>query len=384
MAIRINNAKNFAGELYATQTWVNSAVAAVVKEIALNYVENEGVKTYDGKLLLTKYDNTTATVALFDTTSEFATVGEGGIKISGIQNAINEAVAKVKGEAIGISAGEAIRLDTSEGSTVNEINVMYDDSTVGIDGEGKLTSLLTFKKLETPTEGFAASYQLQNGAGDAIGATIDIIKDQYLKNASLVWCTVAGGEYTEASKDTEEAIPCLKLEIWTNVNGPTGDDAKVSTIYMEATDLFDVYEAGNGLALDGNEFSVKISTDSELLKIADDTTAPALSATANGLAAGNIQKAIDYTVEKRLESVKKLVETECTLAQQGEASSTVYGCSVEGRVIAVYDSEGCQVYPEIVYASGTSTLTADFGEVLATPVTEKWTVLHTAEIEFDE
>ena len=89
-------------------------------------------------------------------------------------------------------------------------------------------------------------------------------------------------------------------------------------------------------------------------------------------------------------------ETSVTMAQEvttdAEGAEVVLPVvkEITGRVLAVYDAEGYQIYPEIKYIGGKTMITADFGvrkeeqegvEVIK-PYSETWTVLKTAAVTF--
>lgn len=109
---------------------------------------------------------------------------------------------------------------------------------------------ISIKKLESPTTGFLASYQLMNGE-DVLGDTIDIPKDWLLKKVDIKTCETAdvpvvgykvGDKYFDFefnTKDTE-----------------TGSETSTHQ-YVLITELAQAYTAGDGIAIsDANAISV--------------------------------------------------------------------------------------------------------------------------------
>ena len=408
MAIRINNARNFAGQPYATENWVSaqisdsaSSVLQTVGTLSNNtviFTEVGGnTQSLDLSTLVSSANkgivvsNNQLTLTLNDTvggqTSKYLEIDSSkGLTVKGIDEAI-AAAAVVLEKASG--ANNALTLSSSAnqttGTTTYTLSVTVDGKTI-LNDSGTVKSGLTLVKLTTPTSGFAASYQLQDADGTAIGSTIDIVKDQYLKSAVFGWYTKAGDPavYTPSTKGASGAIPCLKVEVWTNTDGASNNDAVATTLYIEVTDLFNPYTNGNGLDLSNGEFSVKIDSTSEKVTTASGTTADVLSVGASGVKVGNIQTAINYAVatesaaiKSAINTAKPVVLTETTVTIPANTTGTWTSSSISGRVIAVSDANGV-IYPEIAYTNTngviTSVISADFGTT-ATAAAETWTVV---------
>jgi hypothetical protein len=82
---------------------------------------------------------------------------------------------------------------------------------------------------------------------------------------------------------------------WNIVVSAEGEDVIYKTDVVNIADLVDTYAAGHGLDLSGNEFSIKLTSDSEEF----------LSVDANGLKLSGVQSAIDAAKDAAIEDAKK-------------------------------------------------------------------------------
>ncbi len=95
------------------------------------------------------------------------------------------------------------------------------------------------------TDGYASTYQLFKD-GDAVsGSIINIPKDQFLSDATIVTGTVTDGVYSSEGTNTY-----IKLEFQV-----TGDGIDPGTIYLDVQDFFDVYTEGTGIDITDNKIS---------------------------------------------------------------------------------------------------------------------------------
>lgn len=407
--IRINAAKNFAGQLYATQDWVNSSLNAYLK----------GVGTLAGnKVSFTKGNNETVELDLsalvkgdskavvvtnnavelkIKTGEKYIVADANGLATTGIDTAIITAVGEAKTALINNeikavwtyvgqddTAGLSKRIADAEKAitdlTTNAVNVSGQEAIVVTDGTGaeKIISLKldgTDKILSQGADGLKTTiglavrttgigenvskqYYLAGVNGEQIGDTvIDIAKDQFLKSATY-------------NADTH----MLSFEF--NV----ADGTSITSIDLSG--LVDVYTASNGVTKVGSDFQGVVDPNTEKVTTGEGTTAAVLSVGTNGFRTDNVQKAIDYAVETAVAPVKTAVETAVTLVATTvtvPAGTTGVWTSdaIEGRVMHVSDANGV-IYPEIIYSSNTiecnTTLSADFGET-ATAEAETWYVI---------
>lgn len=389
MSIRINHAKNFRGKAYVA--------ADKLDELIQSLTLTGPSKTTEGtewKLDFTYADQTG------DNPQQKVAVD-----LTGIKNYIDN-------KAITVDVGAGITIDTSV-ALKPVISADVDGKTIVLSGagnDGKLASGLKIKKLDTATPGYAASYQLVDATGAAIGgesATIDIVKDQFIGSAKFGWSTAndsTGAGWTEAKPESGTVYPCIKIEVWTNTDGNAeSSETTLTPLYIPLADVFQEYVGSNGVATEGNVISGVVDTaTSEKVYTAKGSTAPVLSVGADGFKVAGIQDAIDLAVndehakmgkyvadvadntqaaitavEEEIKTytanVVQVVEKDVTPTRVGE--TTEYSCQVTARnIIGVFDPNGVQIYPEIKKENGTFTLTADYGTETADA---KWTVVCT-------
>lgn len=119
--------------------------------------------------------------------------------------------------------------------------------------------------------------------GDAIVGTINIAKDIFIQYAEVVNGYWNGDTFTEDPNGPDKAI---KLVFQSALHEP---------IYINISDLIDLYIGGNGIDVTNNTISVKIDGDSEAF----------LTVGENGLKLDGIQAAIDEAIENA-----KLIESD--------------------------------------------------------------------------
>ena len=144
-----------------------------------------------------------------------------------------------------------------------------------------LSAAVTLKPLETTTSGFASSYGLFGIDGTQLGATINIPKDQLLKNAEFikdasnadVLAASAAGQTITAG----EAYLKFTFSILTRDDSTGAETYSDRVVYVSVEDLVDTYIAGNGIAerstANGIEFYLSGDTndDTKFLQIGTNT-----------------------------------------------------------------------------------------------------------------
>lgn len=133
---------------------------------------------------------------------------------------------------------------------------------------GILESPITLKKLGSPDAAYAAQYQLQNGAGTAIGDTINIPRDQFL----------SGVTYDASTEKLNFTFIIADGE-----GGSTAQNLEVSV-----ADMVHEYQGSNAIDVD-----VTTDGDSTISLKLDGTGEDFLSITSNGLLLSGVQDAID-------------------------------------------------------------------------------------------
>ena len=195
----------------------------------------------------------------------------------------------------------AVKLDPAAGNiaSLSDAGLMVTAPTVTIPE-------YSIVKLNTATDGYLATYQLQKD-GAAAGVNIDIPKDYLVKSASIKTSTgdgdpsgfPAGTKYIDFVINTHDTI------------SGTGTE---SHIYLNVQDLVDAYTAGNGISIsDSNEVSAKV------------VAANGLSVDANGikmsLASGNAAGAMSSADFTKLSGIDTGA-TANTITLNGTATKT--------------------------------------------------------------
>ena len=259
---RINNAKNFKGKSYVA----SDEITNIINSIKLNdnkisfagaMVQDEVNVGLTSSANVIDLNNLTLFLKTIDRVDVIGdTVDEKSLNVPtdyAVKKAIDEAVKVVKSEAIGIGAGNGIDItptSSTSGTTIQVINakVANAEKVLSVDNNG-LSATISLVKVDTES-GYAASYQLQGIGGAILGDTINIVKDQFLKEATLVWGTnatlsnnVVVGE--SATKTDTATYPFLKMVMYTNNNDKTTDDTLTTTVYIPVDELFRDYTSGN-------------------------------------------------------------------------------------------------------------------------------------------
>ena len=292
MSIRINHAKNFKGKAYVAADELDSLIKSMTLAGA----------TVTGTADVWKIQFTTADGSAPETTA---------VDLTAIKDYIDN-------KAINVVAGAGIAVDSSN-KLSPVIAADVDGTTIVLSGTGntaKLASGLKIKKLDTANPGYAASYQLVDATGTAIGdgsATIDIVKDQFIGSAKFGWSTVedsTGTGWTETKSETAK-FPCIKLEVWTNTDGNAeSSETTLTPLYIPLAKVFQEYEGHNGVATSGNIISgVVDTTTSEKVFTAKNTSAAVLEVGTSGFKVSNIQAAINNAVTAEHETASAAIET---------------------------------------------------------------------------
>ena len=293
MSIRINKAKNFKGKAYVAADELDS----LIKSMTLAGASIAG--TAD----VWKIQFTTADGSAPETTA---------VDLTAIKDYIDN-------KAIDVVAGAGIAVDSSN-KLSPVIAADVDGTTIVLSGAGndaKLASGLKIKKLDTATEGYAASYTLADKDGNAIAGAgvIDIVKDQFIKSAQFGWADTATSTPStwkaEKAQISGTAYPCIKIEVWTNTDGNASNDTTTTTLYVPLNDVFTEYTARNGVTITDDSIieGVVDTATSESVYTAKGATATVLEVGAAGFKVSNIQKAIDNAVTAEHETASAAIET---------------------------------------------------------------------------
>ena len=168
--------------------------------------------------------------------------------------------------------------------------------------DGKLTSTLSLNYYKGEGED-AGKYEIQLvGKENTVVGRIDakdFVKDGMLNNVEL-------------KKNPENKPEGTYLVFtWNNADGVS------EPMYVSVTDLIDVYEEGNGLALDGKKFSVNLKAGEEFLEVTEAGLATKGIATAITTAKNEVvgNAETDTKDSLTLEGVKKYAAAEADAAE---------------------------------------------------------------------
>ena len=169
--------------------------------------------------------------------------------------------------------------------------------------DGKLTSTLSLNYYKGTNEEGASVYEIQLvGKENTVVGRIDakdFVKDGMLNNVEL-------------KKNPENKPEGTYLVFtWNNENGTT------EPMYVPVTDLIDVYEKGDGLALDGKKFSINLKAGEEFLEVTEAGLATKGIATAITTAKNEVvgNAETDTKDSLTLEGIKKYAAAEAAAAE---------------------------------------------------------------------
>lgn len=325
MAIRLNHAKNFKGKAYVAADELDN----LIKTLTFSGIEGNHFGSNGDNDWLVNF-----------------TAADGGATTTTLD--LTKIKDYIDGKSITVTAGNGITVDASGNNALSPVIAVDIDSSIALvgstDGEKKIGTNLYIKKVDTTT-GYAASYQLQVGEGDgatALGAKIDIVKDQFLKSGSVVYSTDASTMTGESeTKTTTAQYPFLKLVMWTNTNGDASDQETTSTIYIPVNDLFDSYTAGNkaidSAALTSNVITVVVD-DTNVVYTGANASASILSIGNNGIEVANVQGAINYAVDNEHEKASAAISAVDAKVNSLASATSAAVDDLNARVSAVADN----------------------------------------------
>ena len=295
MAVRINKAKNFKGKAYVAADELDSLIQTMA------FASTDTITS----------KNTADSWKITFTTEDGKTANTSAVDLTKIKDYIDN-------KSITVSEGDGIVINDEGANALNPI----------------ISTKIRLASADT-TAGYAASYKLQvwdntanSNAGDWKDAgndsvLIDIVKDQFIKDAEFGWSTVnsnAGtGFVTGAKPSSGTYYPTLHIEVWTNTDGNTSSSSTnagegVTHIYVPLNDVFQDKTAGNGIdstQLASNVIAVKIESTTDgytLITTSGVAGVDLISATADGLKLANIQAAIDVAVDDEHAKMSTAVE----------------------------------------------------------------------------
>lgn len=257
-------------------TQITAAVQALdVPDTAVAKSFVTEVSEKDGKIAVKRgaVTSTGGTIVLTDG-------ADGGINIDVVSTALT------------ITGKDAIKV--AESGTGKEISlaISANDKVLSQTADGLLATF-AIAKLGSANEGMAASYQLQDKSGNAMGVTIDIPKDMVISAAEVKKVEQADQPYSGA------VVGDMYIDF--TIANATSDH-----IYLPAKTLFDAYVQGNGIEINGNKIAVKLDVATEKF----------LTVGADGIKLSGVQAAID-TAKQGVQAAIDKVEASVGLGTDG-------------------------------------------------------------------
>lgn len=207
------------------------------------------------------------------------------------------------------------------GGATKSVKVAVDEAGHVTNAEEVAIAEYSVVKLETATDGYLASYQLQKDGAPA-GATINIPKDYLVKSASVKTATADDPSgFAEGTKYIDFVV---------NTYDTDSGTGKESHIYLNVQDLVDVYTAGNGIEIsEANAISVKVVAENGLSVDASGVKMSVASANANG--------AMDSTMVVKLSGIAEgATQNAITLNGTANANPSFYApidAGTQGQVL---------------------------------------------------
>lgn len=244
------------------------------------------------------YNNGTVTVTYNDDTAKtFASLAS--VSDTKVDNQFVTDITATNGVVTanrsGITASQITRTATAEvGGTTVEDALSNLASAIKVGGSG---SVVTVETPDIADDGYLKTYVIKQG--DSEKGRINIPKDLVVTSGTLVNGTWSGNTFTEATAGDGRAI---KLVI-ANQETP---------IYINTTDLVDIYTAGAGITITENKIAadlgdgLEMSGEGDTAKIAvkkDSTSESYLTISANGVKVSGIDNAISTAVNNSKKTV---------------------------------------------------------------------------------
>lgn len=265
--------------------------------------DSDSVKDSISKLDTQVYNNTTSITSLSETVEKnrvvaadtsvtvVAPTDDNGlanttvaVKLRGTDNALalgDEGLYVDQSALTSYEGVDAIAINDKADTTgvkVVSLTLNANESVLSQDANGLLSTLSLVKIDQAEGSTFASQYKLVGKDGTtALGATIDIAKDQFLKSAEFI------ASATDADHDADNNVvvgdPYLKFVF-------SITDGSEQITYVAVKSLVDVYTAGDGINVNGNVVSIKL----------DGTSESFLTVDADGIKVTGVTEAINNAV----------------------------------------------------------------------------------------
>ena len=185
-----------------------------------------------------------------------------------------------EGKEVTIGHGLSSVIAGTYGGATKSVKVAVDEAGHVTSAEEVAIAEYSVVKLETATDGYLASYQLQKDGAPA-GAIINIPKDYLVKSASVKTATADDPSgFAEGTKYIDFVV---------NTYDTDSGTGKESHIYLNVQDLVDAYTPGDGIEIsEANAISVKVVAENGLSVDASGVKMGVASENANGAMASTM------------------------------------------------------------------------------------------------
>ena len=229
----------------------------------------------------------------------------------------------IAGEGKEVTVGHSLSgvVAGTYGGATKSVKVAVDEAGHVTSAEEAAIAEYSVVKLETATDGYLASYQLQKD-GTPVGATINIPKDYLVKSASIKTATADDPSgFAEGTKYIDFVI---------NTYDTDSGSGKESHIYLNVQDLVDAYTPGDGIEIsEANAISVKVVAANGLSVDASGVKMSVASADTNG--------AMDSTMVVKLNGIAEgATKNAITLNGTANANPSFYApidAGTQGQVL---------------------------------------------------
>ena len=203
-------------------------------------------------------------------------------QVEAAQNAATAAQASADAKVASVTATENGGIDIGGTKTAPTVGIKLDQTqgnAATLSAAGLMVTIpevnipdYTIVKLDTATDGYIATYQLQKDGAQA-GVNIDIPKDYLVKSAEIK---------TSTGEGDPSGLPAGSKYIDFVINTKVGTGEE-SHIYLDVQSLVDAYTPGNGIEIsEANVISAKVVAANGLSVGASGIAMALASATANG------------------------------------------------------------------------------------------------------
>ena len=311
-----------------------SVVYVPVKELVDVYTAGNGIDI-TSNVVTAVADSADVVYTAASTSQSIITVGASGIKVSGVQTAINYAV-----------GNEHSKMSTAVSAVDGKVNALASATSTSV------------ADLNTKIETVAGNAET---AISAVGANVNDLDAKV--------ATAIGAVNTNVEAAIDSAITNVNTAISANISNVNANvNTAVGTVNTKVDEAVSSVNANVGAAIT----AVSATIDASQSAVNDFKTS-----------VNNVITSAEANRDTQLASAVQMIEDNNVTLTSQAGGSGVYKAEVTNanNIIAVYDPNGIQIYPEIRRSGSakpyTYTLEAEYGTA---PADAKWTVLYTQDL----